>query len=364
MPEFQPERAIANGRTAWILKAPGAGDNHQLASLAGLIAEHHRWLGYIDPVTHVLRDRILPGTVSRIPENKRAVFTPPWPELVLIAGGRSVVDALRIRTASGGYSRIVCIGRPWAPLHWFDLVVTTPQYQLPSGPPVFPVSLPLNLPDTSQAEAIAPLEAWHHLPRPWVGVLLGGDSGSYRFDQAAIDDVLTALNRIQQQTDGSLLIVGSPRTPALALDQLERKLSDPHLVHRWRPDEAPAPYPAVLKHADRLAVTADSASMLAEAVYSGKPVSLLPLKPRLRSRLLRSWSDLNLPGRTLKKRLIQAGYWIPARDLNLLHCQAHQHGLIQDQPWGKSDQRYAERLLFLNCEIKQLQKRITQWFEA
>ena len=60
-------------------------------------------------------------------------LTGPWPDLVLLAHQSNENVARWIRRQSGGRTRLVLLGRPWAPAEAFDLVVTTPQYDLPEA---------------------------------------------------------------------------------------------------------------------------------------------------------------------------------------------------------------------------------------
>ena len=349
-----------------MLAAPGAGDNHQLRSLAGLIADDIHWFDEYDPVGRVLLDRIRPGAQRKISEPKQALFAPPWPDLVLIAGGRSVIDALRIRNASGGHSRVICIGRPWAPLAWFDLVITTPQYQLPESASVVCLPLPLNLkPSGSEPANSAGQPQWQALPRPWSGVLLGGDSGSYRFTVGAAYAIADRLNQAARQSNGSTIVIGSPRTPDAAMHALESRLQPPCVIHRWRAGSNPGLLPALLKSADTLWVTSDSASMLAEAIYSGRPVSLLELPQRWRSRWLQRIRKLKLPGRQLRQGLIRRGLWLPARDLDLLHQHARKLGLIAPANQAlKTETGPRKTSAVISLEIEALRRRIDQLFDA
>jgi hypothetical protein len=117
---------------------------------------------------------------------------------------------------------------------------------------------------------------------------------------------------------GSLLISTSARTPRQVLDALGNDLHAPHHLHIWRPQQAENPYAAIVGLSDQLVVTSESASMIAEAVNSGKPVELFHPEERLLSRLLtRGPKALGL------KWLMQLGpylgYWTPPRDMRRLH---------------------------------------------
>lgn len=320
MPETRP--------TAWVLAAPGAGDNGQLRTLAELLDADARWVDQVDPVGRVIRDRLTGSGARTLPSDKASNYVPPWPDLVLIAGGRAVIDACRIRNASGGRSRIVCLGRPWAPLDWFDLVVTTPQYRLPAADNVICLDLPLNLPPRVSEDA---LRQWREeleaLPRPMLGVLLGGDSGSYRFDMKSALNLARSVNKVVGEHGGSAVLVGSPRTPPKAIDLLTQHLVIPAGIYAWGP-QAPNPYGSLMQLADALLVTSDSASMLAEACYSGKPVAIFNLRERARSRLTRKLRAMTSGLASATQQLTERGLWVPARDMPELHRRAAVSGRL------------------------------------
>jgi len=278
----------------------------------------------------VLRDRLVGFRARTLPGSKRGRYSPPWPDLVLIAGGRGVIDARRIRRASGGRSRVVCLGRPWAPLAWFDLVVTTPQYRLPAADNVLTLDLPLNLPPTVPEDDLVDWrQAFAELPRPMLGVLLGGDSGSYRFDAASAARIANTVNEQVARADGSAVLVASPRTPAAALERIEKALEVPARMYGWQP-RTRNPYGALLRLADALLVTGDSASMLAEACHAGKPVALVDLSERSRSRLNGRLRAIT-PGLARATRALAArGLWVPARDMPQLHRRVVESGWLSD----------------------------------
>lgn len=104
---------------------------------------------------------------------------PPWPELLITAGMRNEPVARWVREQSGGRTRLVHVGRPWADPARFDLVITTPQYRLPRRPNVLHNDLPLH---RVHAERLAQAAArWAPtlapLPAPRIAVVVGGNSG-------------------------------------------------------------------------------------------------------------------------------------------------------------------------------------------
>lgn len=313
--------------TIWVLSAPGAGDQRQLLTLADALGGAQRVVEEIDAVGTVVKDRLFGAWKRPFDEPKAERYAPPWPDLVLIAGGRSVADARRIRAASGGRTKIVAVGRPWAAYAPLDLVVTTPQYRLPAAARVVEIPLPMNAPPPVASDARERVrEALDHVDAPTVGVLLGGTSGSFCFGPRAIERISHRLGDFVETSGAHLLVCASPRTPAGALDALRTRIGERATLFSWTPD-AVNPYPAVLADCDALAVTGDSASMLAEACLSGKPVAVLPLHPRRRSVAARTLGGL-VPEPT-RNALTRRGLWLPARDLSRLHAEAESRGWVR-----------------------------------
>jgi hypothetical protein len=215
-----------------------------------------------------------------------------------------------------------------APLHYFDLVVTTAQYRLPERSNVLHNLLPLNAAPAKVLESAG--TQWRgrleHLPRPWIAVLVGGNTSSYRLDAFTATKLGQFTSRTARETGGSLLISSSPRTPPDAADALSAAVQGPAYVYRWQPNKDENPYLAYLALADRFIVTADSASMLAEACSTGRPVELFGwTRPRRQpKRLLRAFAG----SQRLEEALIGWGIVKPKRDLQALHRELMGRGLL------------------------------------
>jgi hypothetical protein len=176
--------------------------------------------------------------------------------------------------------RLVHLGRPWAPLDCFDLIITTPQYQLPARPNILHNTAPLfRVTATRLAQAAA---AWKprlaHLPRPWVGVLVGGNSGAFTLDVDTARALAGAADSMAEAEGGALLVTTSARTPPAAAAAIEARISVPGYFFRWSLEAAANPYWGYLALADRFIVTADSVSMLTEACGTQKPVYIFDPK--------------------------------------------------------------------------------------
>ena len=314
-----------------------AGDDRQLGNLAEALGRPYEAVPFRVSIGRVVLDRVRDALGIGGPVPGGHAWGPPWPDLVLATGGRAVSAAVRLRRLSGGRTRIVFLGRPWAPLGLFDLVITTPQYRLPAAANVVQNLLPLNAIPAErlarEAERVAPSVA--ELPRPHIAVLLGGTSGSYRLTPDAARDIARRASARAHALGGSLLVTSSPRTPAAALDAFAAALDAPARVYRWKPDDPDNPLAGYVGLAERLIVTGESASMLAEACRTGKAVEVVRLPRRRRTRLLTA----PFGGRAapLVRRLAPLGRWLayhgvvtPPRDLERLHAALYRHAQPAD----------------------------------
>ncbi|MEA3221470.1 MAG: hypothetical protein OZX49_02591 [Immundisolibacter sp.] len=155
---------------------------------------------------------------------------------------------------------------------------------------------PLALPATADD---ATLEAWRArwaaLPRPWIGLLVGGDRAPYRIDAEAARQLAAAARALAAQRGGSVLATTGPRTMPAAAEALVAALGERAFCHRYVPGQADNPYRALLALADQFIVTGDSASMLAEAAGTGKPLAVFePPRQSTAAKRLLHWLEQRL----------------------------------------------------------------------
>jgi mitochondrial fission protein ELM1 len=259
--------------TVWCLLGKKAGDNTQVRALA----EELGW-GY-DEKRIVARPWELLAhigsgvTLAGIDRSRSSALAAPWPDLVISAGRRNEPVARWIQQQSGGRTRLVHIGRPWAPLPVWDLIVTTPQYFLPRQAGIVHNSLPLHRHNTAALDgAGAQLRGQlTSLPRPWVAVLLGGDSGRFVMTPDKGRRLGLLSRELAAAAGGSVLFTDSPRTPRAAGDALQAQLQQPYFCYRWG-SGGDNPYRGLLALADAFIVTGESMSMLGEAAATGRPL--------------------------------------------------------------------------------------------
>ena len=261
------------GVDVWCLLGKKAGDNTQVRALADELGYGYREKQILaqpwELLTHLWRRPSLAG----IDGASAAAIKPPWADLVISAGRRNEQVAQWIKQQSGGRTRVVHMGRPWAPLAAWDLIVTTPQYFLPQQENILHNSLPLHRLSREDMSAAgeslrAHIEA---LPRPWIAVLVGGDSGRFVLTAEKGRRLGELSSRVAAVCGGSVLLTDSPRTPVAAGDAVEAALKPPSYCYRWH-QGGDNPYRGLLALADAFVVTGESMSMLGEAAAMGRPL--------------------------------------------------------------------------------------------
>jgi len=310
----------------WLLEPYRAGEQQQVLALAEALGwpferkrlAHRRLRGAL---TNLGRGTGLAGVDPRRSDPLR----PPWPELLITAGMRNEPVARWVREQSGGRTRLVHLGRPWADPDRFELVITTPQYRLPRRANVLHNDLPLHRVHAARlAQAAARwAPALAALPAPRIAVIVGGHSGPYTLGARAARRLLAEAAALARAAGGSLLITTSPRTPAAAVAELRRDCGVPVHCYAWRPGDPDNPYFGYLALADALVVTADSISMLAEASATGKPLYLFDLgagRHRMRPGAGAGGDDWRL-GALLYRALLRWGWQRLSRDITLVHGQ-------------------------------------------
>jgi len=315
-------RQTASTPRVWLVTGYRAGERNQILALAEALGWPFelKQLSYrrTEFLTSLLRGRNLRGIRS----GESSPLQPPWPDLVISAGMRNEPVVRWIRAQSGGKARLVHIGRPWAPLETFDLLITTPQYRLPERDNIVHTTTTLHR--VTPARLALEADAWRahyaRLPEPYVGVILGGNSGPYTFGEKTAARMARQINTLARGLGASVLVTSSARTPEKALRVFEQHLSVPCDLYRWRPNDIANPYFGILALSTALVVTADSVSMLSEACATGKPVHMAELAGcgypmRVDSELS---GDFRLSALAYSS-MMRFGHQRLSRDLRLMH---------------------------------------------
>ena len=258
-----------------------AGDNSMIQALAEGLGwpfetKHLRYRS-TELITNLFAGPTLMGLIAK----ESSPLEPPWPDLIISAGRRNEPLIRWIQKQAGGKDsmKLVHVGRPWARHSCFDLIISTPQYRLKDKPIILQNEAPLHRVDDARlAEARALWEQrLSHLPTPRITVSLGGNAGPYHFDADNGATLAYYANEMARRHNGSLMVTSSARTPTKAIDALEKQITVPYSLYRWQRGDPDNPYFGYLAMADRIIVTCDSMSMLAEAIATGKPVLIYDL---------------------------------------------------------------------------------------
>ncbi len=339
-----------NPPQTWLLLGRLAGDNAQVLALGAA-------LGWPAEVKRVRCGR-RKGWLAPAPEPRtidgNLRLDPPWPDLVIGIGGQGSRIGSWIKRQSGGRTRHVQLGRIDGPFRRFDLIVSTPQYWLPAARNLMSLTLPIVR--RQPADLAAAAAAWaprlRHLPRPWTVLLVGGPSPPVRFDLADAEALMARAEAVMAQRGGTLLVASGPRTPAAVLQGLAAWPLPGKTLFPFARGDATS-YPALLALADAFIATSDSASMLADACWTGRPVEIfdLPVIPAARRGLAR-WNLLRrLRDRRRRRGLagadadgldrlydagIRRGWFDPGRDVPALVLRLREAGAAWQAMGGRA----------------------------
>ena len=263
--------------TCWIVTDGKVGMVKQCRGLAEILE--------VEPVSKVIDQRVpwrwLPPAITPFalgvvtPDSSPLV--PPWPDLLIASGRKSVAPARAIRRASGNATFCVQIQNPGIAPAAFDLVVT-PQHDGLSGPNVIATtgslhgltSHVLDAARTRFANLVAPL------PSPLLAVLLGGDNAVYKMTEDYSIQLAAKLRQLADDHGWGLAITPSRRTPVHARRAIAEALQGSSALV-WD-ETGDNPYLGFLAHADAVLVTCDSVNMVCEAAATGKPLHVAHLQ--------------------------------------------------------------------------------------
>lgn len=201
-----------------------------------------------------------------------SLFTPPLPPVVIGAGGAGARVAAALR---GKHVKAVAIQHPRMALSRFDAILAG-RHDGIEGPNVIVTRTALHR--VTQSRLGAEREIWAprfaHLPRPLVAVLLGGSNGRYKFEAAEAKILAAQLASVMRQGAG-MMITPSRRTAPEVVAILRAALAP---LGAWIWDfTGENPYFGMLACANAIIATADSVSMVSEAVATSAPVFLARL---------------------------------------------------------------------------------------
>ncbi len=269
--------------TVWVLTDHKPGHTTQCVGLA----EELGWPYEIRQLSYNLMAELplqLAGpTLRGLTKSAARGIAPPWPDLVIATGRRSSPVAGWIRERSGGATRTVQMGRMGSSLRdELDLAVAPAYAGLYPDSRRIDTVLPLTRVRAQSLDIAA--QRWKtRLERgtaPRIALLVGGGSPEHSLTPDVAQRMGYRVAETARSVSGSVFVTTSRRTAPAAADALQTALGDVTAhFHRWVANQAADenPYMGYLALADVLVATGDSASMLAEAGATGKPLYVMPL---------------------------------------------------------------------------------------
>lgn len=262
----------------WLVLGDKKGDNGQVYTIADA-------LGWDCELKHIQvlepwvfgKPRVGP-TLYHIDRDRSDALEPPWPDLIITVGRRPANVALWIRQQSGGRTKIVLVGKPSGLMDQFDLIVASGENQFPPLQNVLPISLPLMRVDEQAVTAASAVwgERFAKLPRPLIGMMVGGPTGPFVFNRTVNDRLVEAAESIAH-SGGTPYMTTSRRTPADVIADLRTRLPSSAQLYEWDAGARDNPYLGLLGLADGFIVTGDSISMMVEVARLRKPLAILSL---------------------------------------------------------------------------------------
>lgn len=288
------DKTIKDAKTCWILTEGHAGMEGQCVGLAERLG--------LNPVIKRVKIKLLwkylPARFWLNPVAMAAHETPlapPWPDILISCGRRSAAAAAQIKKLNPD-TLAIHIQVPPLPPQSFDTVIV-PEHDALRGPNVLVMRGSLHRLTEEKLSAakqqFAPVFARYGTPR--IGVLVGGSTKRQKFNPRLAQDLAQKLKMSKESIPGtSILLTPSRRTGEKNTKILHQALNGPE-TFIWD-GAGENPYFGIMALSDCLIVTSDSANMISEACFTGKPVYIFPL-PGGSKRL-----------RRFHEKLVQDGY--------------------------------------------------------
>jgi mitochondrial fission protein ELM1 len=256
----------------WVVTEGMAGTENQCLGVAEALG--------LEPIVHRISLRqpwkaLSPYLGCETASTFTSALLPPWPDLLIASGRKSVAASRYIKRKSAGKTFTVQIQDPRVHPSQFDLVGVPQHDLLRSENVLVTVAAPNRVTPEKLLKArndFAHLFAM--MPSPHIAIVLGGNSKTHTISFSEMEKLGTQLAALK----GSLIITASRRTTEDQIAAFRKGLGDyPHYLWDGTGEN---PYLGMLAWADYIMVTADSVSMIGDALTTGKPVYMIPMEGR------------------------------------------------------------------------------------
>lgn len=262
-----------NPKTIWVLEDNRQGHANQLRGIINALNTSYKNIKLSYNQFANLPNTIKGATLMGVDHKIRDEICSPWPDIVLSAGRKTVPIARYIKKNSNGKSQLIHIMWPGKHHQEFNTIFL-PKHDNKTA--IENVVHTIGAPNIINNDVLNKEEKkWRkifaHLPSPNIAVLIGGNTKNYHLNKSDTLDLCKKINLLLKNTNGSLLITTSRRTPTDIISVLKNNLDFPFYIHDNN-KTGDNPYLGILALSTAIIVTGDSISMCSEACSTGKPV--------------------------------------------------------------------------------------------
>jgi Kdo2-lipid IVA lauroyltransferase/acyltransferase len=213
---------------------------------------------------------------------------------VVISCGSSLAD-INLWMKQLNQARSVVVMKPALPSAHFDAVIVPKHDRVAEEPHVFTTDGALSALQTADLElegGVLAAELGLPAGKRRIGVLVGGDTDTLHFERGSLEAYMGAVHAHALESGAQILLTTSRRTPHWADQFLKKEFADRKLnplLLIANEGNRQGVVAGILGLSDALVVTAESMSMVSEAVSAGKPV--LVIRPWKTARLKKKYED-------------------------------------------------------------------------
>lgn len=285
--------SAAVGPSIWVVSDGRAGIERQAVAIAQALGELHHWadISHIRSDAHKaapvrinpkapqvwLPPNLWPAPLAALPKEQRKQLSAPWPDIWIGSGRRSVPYSMRVKDWSDGKTLVVQTQDPKVNPEYFDLVIPPEHDKLQGSNVLSTVGAPAHFSMGDLEQAALNFGDLTAEPGRKAAVIIGGTSKTHSLSETRAKELEAELRDLAGQ-GVRLWITVSRRTPEHARIRF-RNMAEDIGSRFWESEttDGTNPYLAYLSLSDLIFVTEDSANMISEAAWFGKPVYLLKL---------------------------------------------------------------------------------------
>lgn len=259
----------------WVLHDGAAGNRRQALALADSLGLARReWALHARGPARWFAPRQAPFTGNAFGSTFSDALRNSPPSLAIGCGRLAALATRQCRRAGVASVQIL---DPRIPTRHWDLVIA-PDHDRLRGENVITLVGSLNPVDGDWLQSARDdIPAMGSLAGPRFALLIGGPTRAVPLQASDIRQLCGQLNRLLGDGGGSVMVCGSPRTPAAWARELRQHFPAPSHLCWMDAGDGRNPYAAALGWADRIVVTADSVNMVSEACSTAVPVHVAGL---------------------------------------------------------------------------------------